>query len=510
MSYTKDNSCFLCHRCLETFHQKSSILRHLDRKNKCIEAYRCPYNDKEVNIRSLHRFYFDGVTTFPDLTIADKTRLVLNYNDGINIILPEFFTDYGKDSELSLCKLAREPSDPTSISDVPSKDQRSNVSGAIQPLDTKRVDQRSEMLEELQKVSESDFNADWLPSDMSLQPSGDLRSSRTFSHYPKKVVDTINESSESMNTYRIVVEGIEKFKCIRCITIFNNEKSLLKHMENKKTCESRCKKRSLYQTYSTSLADQGSAGGSRKSSSSDESKYTGSISTGSHTTLINGTFIQNQQNIHNQQNINNNVVQNNQVNPRIQLELKNFLQSDFDYIHINNNEVFNDDFFRHKTFLSHILQNDVNKIIYFDRSFAYIHTNKQIIRVPKDKAGYILMNKLSSTMGSYLRSNSLIKQEDYDDIIKFYNVEERKYLNDTLYKEYDFKLHQHVPSTSQYMRTREHYLGEAIGAIVQVQDRIKELFNQIVPIEERDESVVDLNIINFTPRSERLKGFGDE
>ena len=636
-------SCFICHRCLKTFNHKSSITRHLDRKNECHKMYKCPYNDVEVNKRSLNKYYFDGVTKLPSLTDEEKVQLVLNYNENINIITSEFFTDYGKgidsdyttllaplrgaegnrdmslagstpigDMNQSSSLLTRSTllAPPSGEPNVASLDRTESIIesslpledfvGPIQDIDwlISQTGEESELDMSLFLASLSNENIpisdgssyDFAKGDDSLlfmslfkdymsktHLSDDLRCSRVEDpssasrqpswpsrkhikeeqNQPQKTVEVTEttflaksqadqrgaEGSRKMSTtggspssclsqvasstqdgntlskdsmslpstscintmdmkkFRIMIDGIEKFKCVRCITIFNNEKSLIKHMKNKKTCDARYHKKLLYETYSA--IDTSDVERSLLQKTLPE--HNGSTKMGSHTTVINGTYIQNQQNINN-----NNIVNNNQVNPSIQLELKDFISSNFDYIHIKNNAVFDDDFFKHKTFLTHILRNDVNKIIYFDKTHAYIHTKKKIIRIPKDKAGYILMNKLTSTMESFLRSNSLINPADYDYIIHFYNVEGRKYLNDTLFKEYDFKTKQHVFSPNEYLRTRDHYLLEMASAILQFRDRIKEIFASITPVDEQQDSKAAINIENFIPISHRNKSFGDE
>ncbi len=185
--------------------------------------------------------------------------------------------------------------------------------------------------------------------------------------------------------------------------------------------------------------------------------------------------------INNTQNINNNNInntQNNSVKPKIQLELRDFFKDDYEYVHIKNKEVFNEAFFEHKNFLTHILSNDVNKNIYFKNGYAYLFAGGQIIRIPNDKAGYILMEKMFTTMGSFLRSNALINADDYDHIIRLFSVEKLKYLNDTIYKSYDVKTRQYLPDAVSLRRTRDKYLYDVTESTNKFKERTKEIFQK--------------------------------
>ncbi len=59
MNYNKDNSCFLCHKCLHPFFLKSDLQRHLDKKEPCESKYNCLLSkDEIINKSKSKRYYF--------------------------------------------------------------------------------------------------------------------------------------------------------------------------------------------------------------------------------------------------------------------------------------------------------------------------------------------------------------------------------------------------------------------------------------------------------------------
>jgi hypothetical protein len=328
--------------------------------------------------------------------------------------------------------------------------------------------------------------------------------------------------SIDLKNYAIFVDGIEKYKCVRCSTVFNQKRYLNNHLLSTKTCSSRVrlqelmKKRAILTNHEKSNQDL--IYGEIISSSQlppdiQQLKELSDITEKSYPTKAKGsktiTINNNQQIINN--NINNTLNNNNKIEPKIQIELRDFCKENFEYVHIKNNAVFDESFFEHKTFLTHVLSNDVNKNIYFKDNYAYIFTNNTIIRAPIDKAGYYLMDKLHTTLGSFLRSNSLIEPEKYNKKIKFYSVEKFKYLNDTVYKSYDHKTDTYVSNVINMLWTRDKYLTDMAEAIDKMIGDIKDTIDSRVPDCNPDlNSKYTLNIPNFVAKRLRNKAFNDE
>ncbi len=88
MNYNKDNSCFICHKCLHTFFLKSDLERHLHKKEVCDSAYNCLLSLEEIRVRSLNkRYYFSNNIINPlNLEIYQLIHLVNNFDKKLNII----------------------------------------------------------------------------------------------------------------------------------------------------------------------------------------------------------------------------------------------------------------------------------------------------------------------------------------------------------------------------------------------------------------------------------------
>ena len=301
--------------------------------------------------------------------------------------------------------------------------------------------------------------------------------------------------------YTIMVEGIERYKCTNCSFIFNSEKSLITHLNSTKTCKAYHHKKMIIDSRKAHETSKSIDDGSKK----------GSIQSAA--TIINGTYIQNQQNITNINNIqNNNIQNNNHIKPAIQLEIKDFFEDDYEYIHIDNGCVFDDSFFEHANFLSHIFSNDVNKNVYFDKGYAYLFVRGDgIVRIPKDKAGSIIMGKLSSAIGSYLRSNSLINAADYKYVETMYEIEKKKYDADTLYKKYNFKKKAYDDKMSTYKRTRDHNLTVIATALRKHKDTVAEVFQYLYPGYNPEEtSNYEVYLKHFVAKRLRNEEFSDD
>ena len=61
MNCNKNNSCFLCHKCLHPFYLKSDLQRHLDKKEPCEAKYNCLLSNEDIKEKSIYkRYYFNN------------------------------------------------------------------------------------------------------------------------------------------------------------------------------------------------------------------------------------------------------------------------------------------------------------------------------------------------------------------------------------------------------------------------------------------------------------------
>ncbi len=88
MNCNKNNSCFLCHKCLHPFFLKSDLQRHLDKKEPCEAKYNCLLLNEEIKEKSIYkRYYFNNNIVNPiNLETYQKINLINNFNDSMNII----------------------------------------------------------------------------------------------------------------------------------------------------------------------------------------------------------------------------------------------------------------------------------------------------------------------------------------------------------------------------------------------------------------------------------------
>jgi hypothetical protein len=260
--------------------------------------------------------------------------------------------------------------------------------------------------------------------------------------------------------YIIYIDGIRHFKCILCGSIYKRKDSLQKHLKNKLNCENKLLFNNLL----------------LKKKEEKEEKDQKNV------------MIQNINNNNNIQNIqnNNNSTQNNNYN----LEIKDFIESNYDHKHIPYNVIRDKNFYLYKNFLNLILQNDVNKNIYFDGKYAFLYSDGGLKRIPNDKAGYLLLDKLDSAIKSYIYSNpENNNSDDYDYVYKYYSVTKNKYVYDTIYKPYDVETKKFNYCMTNNIRTRDKCLSD----ITQTCNSYKEKTKQIMKDKEYDKHEIDSN-----------------
>ncbi len=91
MNFTKDNSGFICHRCLYVCFGKSDMLKHCNKKNICKNNSNCLLNETEYKDLSLNnRYYFSNdIININFLTLQELKYIVLNHNNNFINILNE-------------------------------------------------------------------------------------------------------------------------------------------------------------------------------------------------------------------------------------------------------------------------------------------------------------------------------------------------------------------------------------------------------------------------------------
>ncbi len=416
--HNRDNSVFLCHRCLHTFHRPEDIKRHISRYHKCVSSYTCFFNDKEVSANSLRRYVFCGVTKAPTLTSNQKIYLVHNYTDDINYIT----------------------------------------------LDALKYDINSDMYGK----EPSKAIVDNKPSDSIVG----------------------NKMDKYLNDCIITVNGKDKYRCPHCTTLYSHKNSLVNHIKKGTTCKTRSKvikllEHPLYAESSQSVSVDGAGA----------TNIMNSVTT--NIGVLNQT-----------QNNNNNTT----YNSVCKVEVLDFFKEGFKYTHIPDAIVVDDrNSLSPERLLNEIMKDDINKNIYFDKDHAFIYMNGSIERLTKEKGVYFLMVKLDDTIGSYIRTNSLITDKDeYKPIIWYYDVEKRKYVHDTVYKEFDFEKMEYKNTNSSHIRTRDYHITTLCKVMNSVKDRTYEVLRVMIKDRGVIDSNLEIDIPNFASRRLRNKDLKDD
>ncbi len=87
MNYNKNNSCFICHKCLHTFFLKTDLERHVSKKEVCESKYNCLLSMEDIKSKSVNkRYYFYNNINPNSLETYQRINLVNNYHEKLNII----------------------------------------------------------------------------------------------------------------------------------------------------------------------------------------------------------------------------------------------------------------------------------------------------------------------------------------------------------------------------------------------------------------------------------------
>ena len=506
MTYTKDNSFFMCHRCLHTFFFKADVKRHLSKQKKCESQYNCLMNDHEIFLKSTNkRFYFPGHEKLPNLEKHHLIKLVSDYYQAINIIPGISFlnkpnniiTSISSKVDNSLLESDKLSATPP----LPSKPVRSikemmeNFIGksfdcdddlrcsrleelrySLDPKDPKRVDDfpqpLSTDLSGGMSVEPSD-ESDSLSIDGNCEKMLLLQSLMEFINSKKSDETILALSKVKAKPSFVTEDGSAQNKCKYCERIFTRRDNYIRHIQTSAKC---CNNEDYKE-----MMD----------------KEKGRVN-----------------NYNSVYNISNNIqnVQNNGNNHnKIEVKVRDFFGDPFEYIHIPNELVHDKEFFLHQNFIQHLFENDVNKNIYFENKYAFIYTNKGLTRIPSDKAVYLILDKLDSAIGSYLRSNSLINPDDYEFVMRFYSVVTKKFLTDSIHRVYDVEKREFIPFETKNIRTRDKYMSEVIQCLSKIKGRTKELLQLLI---ENSNGEIDtnykLNIPFFESALMRNKGFEEK
>ncbi len=184
-------------------------------------------------------------------------------------------------------------------------------------------------------------------------------------------------------------------------------------------------------------------------------------------------IIQNIQNIQNNQNIDTQNV--NTLNNTYNFTIKDFVHDRYDLTHIKDSFYEKKDFFTYPNFLRIIMENEKNRNIFFTNNEAIIYSDNELNRISSDKAGYLVLDKLSQSFDQLMYQQDEETRKYYNFIAKYYHVIKGHYKHDTIFKDYDVEQHKFIYTANSGMfRSRDKYLSKIVSTTNKFSDEMKE------------------------------------
>ncbi len=292
-------------------------------------------------------------------------------------------------------------------------------------------------------------------------------------------------TEEIKNNEIITIDEIKDRTCPLCERVFNSRFNLKRHLlYNQTSCQRKQLENELF-----------------KKTKEDSIKK---IEKAKEVQSINNTYIgtQNNNNILN----NNNNTQNNTYN----FSMNDFVNDSYDISHLNDDFYAKKDFFLYPVFLDAVMQNKKNHNIFFAENEAIIYTDNELSKMDSDKAGYLILDKLSQSVDQLFYKNDKETQDYYSYITKYYHVIRGHYKHDTICKDYDVNTRSFIyTANSRSFRGRDKYLNKIIGSINRVKNSTRENMN-INLHEIKDIQKLNPNIEDYCSVRNRYKDLKDK
>ena len=256
-----------------------------------------------------------------------------------------------------------------------------------------------------------------------------------------------------------------RFICNKCFVEYTRRFNLIKHHKNKKSCE--------YKQYVNKMMQENKELALIKKEKEEEerNKYKEDI-------------IQNIQNIGTQniQNIgtlNNNNNNNNTQNNNYNFAIRDFVNDRYDISHIKDSFYEKKDFFLYPNFLQMIMENEKNRNMFIVDKEAVFYTDNELNKMNVDKAGYMILDKLSESFDQLLYRQEQEARDYYSFITKYYHVIKGHYKHDTIFKEYDVDSRQFIyTANSSKFRSRDKYLSKITSTLNKFDGETRDVINK--------------------------------
>ncbi len=228
----------------------------------------------------------------------------------------------------------------------------------------------------------------------------------------------------------------KNFTCINCLSEFSSLQKLNIHSQNINFCN---KKKQLNELKNKSNNAEILKTKINNTFSNIESEELNKLTQNIFNNIQNQNNIQTQNNI---QNINNNNIQNinNQSNNNnISLSTRDFLYDNYDYSHLDINNL-KDNFFEYPNFLKSLLKNEVNQNLYFtNNGYTIYYSDNVLNKSQSEMTVCMIINKLKSTFESILENYDGTDKTELIHLKKYYTKLDGQYKNNCYYQNYDFK-----------------------------------------------------------------------
>ncbi len=290
-------------------------------------------------------------------------------------------------------------------------------------------------------------------------------------------------------------EEKEKYICDKCCAEYTTKQNLQYHLMNIKACEANQKINQLHQNKLKEL---------------EIKKAIQAVQQQNVTYNVNNIEqLNNIGNLNNIQNIQNN--NNNVQHTNYNISVKDFIHDRYDVGHIQDSFYQNKDFFLFTNFLRVIMENKKNQNIFFtdNHQEAIVYTGNELNRISSDKAGYLILDKLSQSFDQILYKQDDEAQEYYKFIQKYYSVLKGQYKHDTIYKDYDVDEQKFIyTANSSLFRSRDKNLQKMISTLDNCNSEARENMKYVMS-DIRKIPLVNPNIEDFASIRNRYKDLKD-
>jgi hypothetical protein len=157
------------------------------------------------------------------------------------------------------------------------------------------------------------------------------------------------------------------------------------------------------------------------------------------------------------------------------------------------------------------MENKKNQNIFFtdNHQEAIVYTENELNRISSDKAGYLILDKLSQSFDQILYKQDDEAQEYYKFIQKYYSVLKGQYKHDTIYKDYDVDDRKFIyTANSSLFRSRDKNLQKMISTLDNCNAEARENM-KFVASDIRKIPLVNPNIEDFASIRNRYKDLKD-